>query len=208
MRIGLIGSGQIGSTIARLAVAHGHEVVLSNSRGPETLRELVDDLGLLASAGTATDAATQGELVVVTIPFKSYLSVPVAPLAGKVVVDTNNYYPERDGQFAELDDGRMSSSELLAAHLPESRVVKAFNTIYFEHLAAQGQSPGSANRRALPIAGDDTDAKRVVAGLIDAFGFDAIDAGPLSEGRRFQPGAPAYNVRMDVVELRTALAAA
>lgn len=208
MRIGLIGSGHIGGTIARLAVDHGHEVVLSNSRGPDTLSDLVADLGPLASAATATDAAAQGELVVVTIPLKSYRSVPVAPLAGKVVVDTNNYYPERDSRIAELDEARTTSSELLAAHLPDARVVKAFNTIYFEHLATQGQPPGTPNRRALPIAGDDADAKHVVAKLIEQFGFDAIDAGPLAEGRRFQPGMPAYNVRLNATELRAALAAA
>jgi hypothetical protein len=205
MRIGLIGSGHIGSTIARLAVSHGHEVVLSNSRGPDTLRDLVADLGPRASAATAVDAATQGDLVVVTIPLKSYRSVPIAPLAGKVVADTNNYYPERDDRIAELDDGITSSSELLAAHLAQARVVKAFNTIYYEHLATQGERPGTANRRALPIAGDDADAKRVVSELIDQFGFDVVDAGPLAEGRRFQPGKPAYNVRMDAAELRSAL---
>ena len=133
----MIGSGHIGSTIGRLAVRHGHEVVLSNSRGPETLSDLVADLGRLASAATANDAATCGELVVVTIPLKSYRLVPVAPLAGKVVVDTNNYYPERDGQIPELDEGRTTSSELLAAHLSDARVVKAFNTIHFEHLATR-----------------------------------------------------------------------
>lgn len=143
----------------------------------------------------------------VTIPLKSYRSVPIAPLAGKVVVDTNNYYPERDGQIVELDDGHTTSSELLAAHLPDARVVKAFNTIHFEHLATQGKLSGTPNRRALPIAGDDADAKRVVGELIDQLGFDAIDVGSLAEGRRFQPGTPAYNVRMDAAELRAALTA-
>ena len=206
MRIGLIGSGHIGSTIARLAVSHGHEVVLSNSRGPATLSDLVAELGPLASAATAVDAAARGDLVVVTIPLKSYRSVPVAPLAGKVVADTNNYYPERDDRIAELDDGSTTSSQLLAAHLPESRVVKAFNTIYYEHLATQGVPAGTPGRRALPIAGDDAQAKGAVAELIDQFGFDVVDAGPLAEGRRFQPGGPAYNVRMDADELRAALA--
>ena len=205
MRIGLIGAGRIGSTVARLAVDHGHEVVLSNSRGPETLRELVAGLGARATAATASEAATAGELVVVTIPLRNYPTVPVSPLAGKIVVDTNNYYPDRDGRLAELDDGSATSSELLAAHLPESRVVKAFNTIYFEDLASQGAPAGTSGRRALPIAGDDADAKRVVAGLIDEFGFDVVDVGPLNEGRRFQPGTPAYNVRMDANELAAAL---
>jgi predicted dinucleotide-binding enzyme len=208
MRIGLIGSGRIGSTLARLAVDHGYEVVLSNSRGPATLVELAASLGPLATAGTVEHAGAAGEIVVVTIPLKAYAAVPADLLFGKVVIDTNNYYPDRDGHFAELDDGSTTSSELLAEHLSGSFVIKAFNTIYFEDLATQGQPPGSANRRALPIAGDDSEAKRLVAGVIDDFGFDLVDAGALSEGWRFQPDTPAYNIRMTAEELRTALAKA
>ena len=206
MRIGLIGAGRIGRTVAKLAVDQGHEVVVSNSRGPDTLRDLVAALGPRASAATASDAATQGELIVVTIPLKNYEDVPTTGLAGKTVVDTNNYYPERDGVIAELETDGTTSSELLAAHLPTAHVVKAFNTIYFEHLATQGQTASTPGRRALPIAGDDPDAKRAVAALIDTFGFDVVDAGPLREGRRFQPGTPAYNVRLDADGLRAALA--
>jgi len=205
MRIGLIGAGMIGGTIARLAVDRGHEVVLSNSRGPDTLADLVATLGPHASAADPRGAAAAGDLVVVTIPLKHYRSVPVTELSGKTVVDTNNYYPERDGRVAELDDARTTSSELLAEHLAGARVVKAFNTIYFEHLATQGLPPGAPDRRALPIAGDDADAKHSVAHLIDEFGFDVVDAGPLPEGRRFQPGTPAYNVRLTADQLRTAL---
>jgi len=196
----------IGSTIARLAVDRGHEVVLSNSRGPETLADLVATLGPLASAADPRGAAAAGDLVVVTIPLKHYRSVPVTELSGKTVIDTDNYYPERDGHLSELDDARSTSSELLAEHLTGARVVKAFNTIYFEHLATEGLAPGTPDRRALPIAGDDADAKNSVASLIDEFGFDVVDAGPLAEGRRFQPGTPAYNVRLTADELRTALA--
>jgi len=134
--------------------------------------------------------------------------VPVAELAAKTVIDTNNYYPDRDGVMAELEDGATTSSELLAAHLPGSSVVKAFNTIYFEHLARQGQPAGTAGRRALPIAGDDPEPKQTVAALIDEFGFDVVDAGALAQGRRFQPGTPAYNVRLTAEELRAALAQA
>ncbi len=208
MRIGLIGAGNIGSTLATLAVAHGHEVVLSNSRGPQTLAGLVADLGDRASAGTAAQAAATGDVVVVTIPLKSYRQVPVAELDGKVVIDTNNYYPERDGRIPELDDGSTTSSELLAGHLPGARVVKAFNSIYFKDLGSQGQPAGTPGRRALPIAGDDAAAKSAVTELTDQFGFDVVDAGPLAEGRRFQPGAAAYNRRLDAAELRAALAAA
>jgi len=208
MRIGLIGSGRIGGTVARLAVDSGHEVVLSNSRGPETLTDLVASLGPHASAATASDAAAGADLAVVTIPLRAYRDVPVAETAGKVVVDTNNYYPDRDGRMDELEGSATTSSELLAAHLPDAKIVKAFNTIYFEDLATQGQPAGTPGRRALPIAGDDADAKRVVAELIDGFGFDVEDAGPLKEGRRFQPGTPAYNVRLDATALRAALAKA
>jgi predicted dinucleotide-binding enzyme len=207
MRIGLIGAGHIGSTLAKLAVDNGHEVVISNSRGPETLTDLVDELGDSARAGTAAEAATDGDVVVVTIPLKSYRQVPVDELAGKTVIDTNNYYPQRDGQIAELDDGTTTSSQLLAEHLPASRIVKAFNNIRYADLGGQGQSAGTPGRRALPLAGDDEASKKVVSDLIDEFGFDAVDAGRLAEGRRYQPDTPAYGTRLDADELRTALAA-
>ena len=197
----------IGGTIARLAVDHGHEVTLSNSRGSDTLADLVATLGPRAAAADPAGAANGADLVVVTIPVKAIPSVPVEELAGKTVIDTGNYYPERDGQIPELDDGRTSSSELLAAHLPGANVVKAFNTTYYEELASGGAPAGSPDRRAIPIAGDDAEAKKVVAALIDQFGFDAVDAGPLTEGRRFQPGTPPYGERLSAEQLRTALAA-
>ena len=190
--IGLIGSGHIGSTVARLAVEAGHDVVLSNSRGPETLTELVDELGPHARAATPAEAAAAGELVVVTIPLKAYRQVPVEPLRGKVVIDTNNYYPQRDGQIAELDAGTTTSSELLQAHLPDSHVVKAFNNIFFGHLASLQRPTGDPERSALAIAGDDQAAKRTVTEFLDSIGYDAYDAGPLAEGWRFQPDTPAY----------------
>ena len=206
MRIGFVGAGNIGSTLARLAVDHGHQVVLSNSRGPDTLSDLVAALGANGSAATSAAAAAAADLVVVTIPFRNYRQVPRPETAGKTVIDTNNYYPQRDGQFAELDDDSTTSSELLAAHLPESHVVKAFNNIYFKDLASQGQPAGSAGRRALPIAGDDEAAKAQVAGLVEQFGFDVVDVGPLREGRRFQRDEPAYVTRYDEAGLREALA--
>lgn len=207
MRIGLIGSGNIGGTVARLAVAAGHEVIVSNSRGPETLSDLVASLGDTATAGTAEQAAAAGDIVVVSIPLKAYRDVPVAPLAGKVVVDAENYYPQRDGQIPQLDDGSSTSSELLAAQLVGARVVKAFNSIMARDLGSQGQPAGTPDRRAIAIAGDDADAKATVTALLDAFGFDAVDAGPLAEGRRFQPGTRAYITRLTVDELRQSLAA-
>nr|WP_218859411.1 NADPH-dependent F420 reductase [Petropleomorpha daqingensis] len=190
--IGLIGSGHIGSTLARLAVAAGHDVVLSNSRGPETLTELVDELGPHARAATAAEAAAAGELVVVTVPLKAYRAVPVEPLRGKVVIDTNNYYPQRDGQIAELDDESTTTSELLQAHLPESHVVKAFNNIFFKQLGSLQRPADDPSRSALPIAGDDEAAKRTVAEFLDSLGYDAYDAGPLTEGWRFQRDTAAY----------------
>src|ERR1700682_4831121 len=147
--IGLIGAGHIGSQIARLAVAHGYSVVISNSRGPETLATLVAELGPAARAATAVDAAKAGDIVVVTVPLKNYRDVPVAPLAGKIVIDTNNYYPQRDGHLPELDNEPTTTSELLQAHLPTSRVVKAFNHIYAGQIATDGQPAGSKHRRAL-----------------------------------------------------------
>ncbi|MGZ4446818.1 MAG: NADPH-dependent F420 reductase [Nocardioides sp.] len=190
--IGLIGAGNIGSTVARLAVNAGHDVVLSNSRGPETLADLVAELGDHARAATAAEAAAAGDVVVVTIPLKSYRDVPVEPLRGKVVIDTNNYYPQRDGEIAELEDESTTTAELLQAHLPESHVVKTFNNIYFEHLRSLARPAGSPDRSALAIAGDDEGAKKTVTDLLDDLGYDTVDAGPLAEGWRFQRDTAAY----------------
>jgi 8-hydroxy-5-deazaflavin:NADPH oxidoreductase len=207
--IGLIGAGHIGSQLARLALANGYDVVISNSRGPDTLGDLVDELGPRAQAATTTEAAAAGDVGVVTIPFKNYRRVPVAPLAGKVVIDTNNYYPQRDGQFPELDDDTTTSAELLQAHLPSSKVVKAFNNIVAAQLTTDGTPAGTPNRRALPIAGDDVDAKKTVARLLDQFGFDALDVGPLAEGWRFQRDTAAYVAgRQNLAELQANLAVA
>jgi 8-hydroxy-5-deazaflavin:NADPH oxidoreductase len=206
--IGFIGAGHIGSQVARLAVARGHAVVMSNSRGPDTLAALVAELGPNARAATAAEAGQAGDIVVVTVPLKNYRDVPVAPLAGKIVIDTNNYYPQRDGHIPELDDESTTTSELLQAHLPSSKVVKAFNHIYAEQLTTDGKAAGSPNRRALVIAGDDAAAKAVVTRLLDEFGFDTVDAGPLKEGWRIQRDTPGYGPRRTAEELRQDLAAA
>jgi len=208
MTIGLIGAGHIGSQVARLAVTAGHDVVLSNSRGPETLAGLLKELGPQARAGTTEDAAKAGDLVVVTVPLKNYREVPVAPLAGKVVIDTNNYYPQRDGHIPELDDESTTTAELLQEHLPTSKVVKAFNHIQAAHLTTDGLPAGSPNRRALVIAGDDAQAKATVTTLLDQFGFDVVDAGPLREGWRIQRDTPGYGPRRNAEELRHDLAIA
>jgi len=204
--IGFIGAGHIGGTLARLAVAAGHDVVVSNSRGPQTLVDLVTELGDSARAGTALEAAESGDIVVVTIPLRNYRETPVGPLAGKVVLDTNNYYPQRDGQLPELDSGEATSSELLQAHLPGSKVVKAFNHINSADLGSHGTPPGTAGRRALAIAGDDAEAKSRVTRFIDHLGYNVVDAGPLAESWRIQPDTPGYNVRLDTSGLERALA--
>jgi predicted dinucleotide-binding enzyme len=206
--IGFIGSGHIGSQLARLAVKNGYDVVMSNSRGPETLAGLIKELGPKARAATSEEAAKAGDMVVVSVPLKNYRSVPVDPLVGKVVVDTNNYYPQRDGHMRELDDESTTTAELLQGHLPKSKVVKAFNHIYAADLTAHGLPKGTAGRRALVIAGNDPEAKANVTRLIDQFGFDVVDAGPLAEGWRIQRDTPGYGPRRMAEELRRDLAAA
>jgi 8-hydroxy-5-deazaflavin:NADPH oxidoreductase len=217
--VGLIGSGHIGGTVARLAIAAGYDVVLSNSRGPETLKDLVEELGPRASAATPAEAGQAGDLVVVTVPLGAYRSVPVEPLAGKVVIDTNNYYPQRDGNIAALDDESTTVSELLQAHLPGAKVVKAFNNIYFKHLLELARPAGATDRSTLAIAGDDADAKATVTAFLDRIGYDALDVGPLAEGWRYQRDTAAYGglyfgpdgesaAPVDAATLRAALAAA
>jgi predicted dinucleotide-binding enzyme len=206
--IGLIGAGNIGSQIARAATANGYNVVISNSRGPETLAELVSELGPRARADTVEEAASAGDLVVIAIPLKAIGDVPREPLGGKTVIDTNNYYPPRDGNIAMLDDGSTTSSELLQGRLPGANVVKAFNHIHARQITSDAKPPGTRDRRALAIAGDDASAKAKVAELIDGFGFDVVDIGPLAESWRIQPGTPAYVQRTNAEELIAALAAA
>jgi predicted dinucleotide-binding enzyme len=190
--VGFIGSGRIGSTVARLAVGAGHNVVLSNSRGPETLADLVAELGPLAHAATSEEAAAAGDIVVITIPVKAYFGLPAAALAGKIVMDTGNYYSERDGQVPELANGSLTSSELLARELPGASVVKVFNNIFFKHLESLCRPGGGADCSYLPIAGDSASAKAVVTEFLDSIGYKTVDVGPLAEGWRFQPGQPAY----------------
>ncbi|TNC49056.1 NADPH-dependent F420 reductase [Mumia zhuanghuii] len=199
--IGLIGSGHIGSQLSRVAIAQGYDVVLSNSRGPETLSELVAELGPQARAGTPKEAAEAADLAVVTTPLAAIPTIPVEPLAGKVVIDTNNYYPQRDGQIPELDDESTTVSEVLQRHLPDSKVVKAFNHIAWMHILEDAKPSGTEGRRALAIAGDDAEAKETVAAFIDRAGFDVVDLGPLSEGWRTQRDTPAYVAPFTAEEL-------
>ncbi|WP_341940239.1 NADPH-dependent F420 reductase [Microbacterium sp. LWH10-1.2] len=206
--LGIIGAGHIGSQIARVAVAHGYDVVIANSRGPETLADLVADLGPRAKAGTAVEAGEAGDAVVVTVPLRAIDQIPVEPLAGKIVLDTNNYYFERDGRIEALDKGETTTSEIVQRHLPTSRVVKAFNHIFAADITSDGAPAGSENRRALAVAGDDAEAVAFVTRFYDEIGFDAVNVGPLSESWRVERDRPAYVVRQNADELRANLAIA
>lgn len=206
MRIGIIGAGFIGRALATLAVRNGHDAMISNSRSPITLTSTAAAIG--CGLGTAEDAAKFGEVVVVSVPLFAYRALPVAALAGKIVIDTCNYYPQRDGAFPELDSNATTTSELLAAELRGARVVKAFNAILQRDLPGTGSPAGTPNRRALPIAGDDPQAKDVVAGLLDQFGFDVVDAGTLAESWRFERAMPAYCIPLNRAELAARLAGA
>jgi 8-hydroxy-5-deazaflavin:NADPH oxidoreductase len=190
--IGFIGSGMIGGTVARLSLAAGHRVVMSNSRGPETLQDLVAELGPLATAATCAQAAEAGDLVVVSIPVRAVGDVPAKPLAGKPVLDTGNYYPQRDGQIEVLDNGALTSSGLLQRYLPDAHVVKVFNNIYYKHLESLTRPSGASDRTALPIAGDDAAAKAAVTAYLDSIGYDAVDGETLADSWRQEPNTPVY----------------
>lgn len=209
MRIGIIGAGNIGGTLTRRLTALGHTVSVANSRGPETLKDLARETG--AKPVTVTEAARAGELVIVTIPMKNLSQLPRNLFQGTfenvVVVDTNNYYPrQRDGRIQAIEGG-----------LPESRyveqqlgrpVIKAFNNIYAEHLMKLGKPAGTKGRVALPVAGDDENAKSLVMKIVDELGFDPVDTGGLDESWRQQPGTPVYTTDHDSEGVRRALAEA
>jgi hypothetical protein len=217
--IGFIGSGMIGGTVARLSLAAGHRVIMSNSRGPETLQDLVAGLGPLAICATCAQAAEAGDLVVVSIPVKAIGDVPAKPLAGKPVLDTGNYYPQRDGQIEVLDNGALTSSGLLQRYLPDAHAVKVFNNIYYKHLESLTRPSGAPDRTALPIAGDDAAAKAAVTAYLDSIGYDAVDGGTLADSWHQEPGSPVYGAPYgpfssetgrpaDAATIRAALAAA
>ena len=206
--IGIIGAGRIGSQVARAAIAHGYDVVISNSRGPETLGDLVAELGPKATAATPAEAGAAGDFVVVTVPLKAYQSIPVEPLAGKVVIDTNNYYFERDGHIESLDSKQATVSGLLQQHLPTSRVAKGFNHIGSADITTDGTPVGTENRRALATASDFDDAAQLVTDLYDEFGFDTVNIGPLSDSWRVERDRPAYGIRQNARELAENLAKA
>jgi predicted dinucleotide-binding enzyme len=206
--IGIIGSGHVGSNLAKAAIAHGYDVVLSSSQGPDTLAGLVKELGPNARAATPGEAAAAGDFAIVAIPFTAIDQVPVAPLAGKVVIATINYFPQRDGHVAELDNGTATVPGLLQAHLPASKVVRAFSMINAGEMSGDGHPEGDPGRRALALAGDDPAARQLVANLYNEFGFDAVDIGGLDESWRVDVGQPAFVVRQNVAELKANVAMA
>jgi 8-hydroxy-5-deazaflavin:NADPH oxidoreductase len=208
MNIGIIGTGKIGGTLAEKLAAAGHRVGIANAHGPRSLEERARSLGRNVCAMSVDEAARHGDVVIVSIPFGSYRTVPPEPLQGKIVVDTENYYPERDGRFPELDDDTTTSTEMVREHLKGARLVKAFNAVRWTVLKDEGEPRGAVGRLAMPLAGNDPDAKRTVAGLIDEIGFDPVDVGDLAHGgRRIQPGAPVYVAHMSAEEMRRRLAA-
>ena len=208
MKIGIIGAGHIGGTLTRRLRALDHDVAVANSRGPETLADIAAETG--AKAVSVREAAAGQDLVIVTVPEKSIPALPkdlfAKTPAATVVVDTGNYYPERDGRIDAIESGT-PESRWVAEHLGRP-VVKAFNNIYSEHLMNSGRPTGTPGRIALPIAGDEAAAKAVVVRLIDSLGFDAVDGGGLDESWRQQPGTPVYGKDFDADGVRRALAAA
>ncbi|WAB84421.1 NAD(P)-binding domain-containing protein [Microcella daejeonensis] len=215
--IGIIGSGNIGSQLARAFAHAGHDITIANSRGPETLEELVGEInaatashggGGTVTAGTVEQAAQAGDTVVVTIPLKAVPSIPAPLLAGRTVIDTNNYYPQRDGQIAELDDESLTTAEYVARHFSGATVVKAFNHIPSDDITGQAQPSGTENRRALTVHADDESAKGLVSSLIDEIGFDPYDGGTLADSWRIQRDTPAYGPRFTAAELEAKLAEA
>jgi predicted dinucleotide-binding enzyme len=208
MNIGIIGSGNIGGTTARLFAAAGHDVVIANSRGPDTLAGLVAEVGGGLRAGTVDEAARHGDVVLVAIPMKAVEDLPPDPFAGRIVIDANNYYPGRDGNYESLDTDATTSTEMLGAHLPGARVVKAFNTMNSRVLASGGRPDAPPeDRLAIFLAGDDAEAKQVAAGLIEEIGFAPVDTGGLADGgRRQQPGTPVYGADLTGAQAAGALA--
>jgi 8-hydroxy-5-deazaflavin:NADPH oxidoreductase len=207
MNIGIVGAGNIGATAARLFTKAGHDVRIANSRGPQTLNDLVGQIGPHARAATPEDAVAFGDIVLLAIPWVAKEEViPVAgPYDGKIVIDAMNPYTE---DFEIEDLGDRTSSEITRTLVPGARLVKAFNTIYYRRLASEGKPRGAEGRLAIPVASDDAGAKAIVMQLIDEVGFDAVDSGNLHDGGRQQPGTPVYNQPFDASAARAALARA
>lgn len=207
MRIGMIGAGFMGRAVAQRALDAGHEVMISNSRGPQTLTSLVSGV-VGCQTGTVEQAIAFGDLVLIAIPFSKIQTLPAALLEGKIVMDANNYYPERDGQIAALDTHQTTTSSMLAAHLAGAKVVKAFNAILARDIDEHARPASATDRRALPIAGDDAQAKAVVSQFINEIGFEVVDTGTLADSWRFERAKPCYCISLQTEELKKAIAAA
>lgn len=191
--IGIIGSGLVGKAIAHLAIAAGYQVVLSNSRGPESLSKLVEALGPSARAGTIEDAITSGDIVSLAVPLASFENLPGDKFAGKIVIDQTNYYPGMGGfRRDDLDSGALTSSELMQRHLRGAKLVKGLHNLSWIHMQSNARPKGDAARTTLPIAGDDAAAKEAVKRFIEAIGYDVVDAGSLADSWRVEPGTPIY----------------
>jgi predicted dinucleotide-binding enzyme len=206
MKIGIIGAGHVGGTLTRRLTALGHDVTVANSRGPQSLAEFAGETG--ATAGTIETAAKNADVVMLAVPLRAVPTLPADAFRGRLVVDAGNYYPRRDGDIAEIADRSLSSSRWTAELLPDTRVVKAFNTMQADHLFQGGRPAGDNARLALPVAADDADAKRVVMTIVDEMGFDPVDAGTLDESWRQQPDTPVYLADRDAAGVRGALDAA
>jgi 8-hydroxy-5-deazaflavin:NADPH oxidoreductase len=188
--LGVIGSGNIGSTVSWLAGEAGLDVVMANSRGPESLADKVRDLRVRAA--TVEEAVQAADWVLVAIPLGRYLELPVEPFVGKTVLDTMNYYPHRDGRIERLDREQVVTAQLLQERLPAAHTVKAFNNISARNIVSLARPADAPDRSALPIAGDDAEAKVSATELIQLLGYDVVDVGPLRESWRFEPETPAY----------------
>ena len=206
--IGVIGAGRIGRYFSLTAIAHGYEIVIANRRGPDTLSEVVQELGPKARAASVTEAAVAGDFVLLAIPLPATLELPPEPFAGKVVLTASNYLVERDGHVPEVDSGRLTVPQYEQAHLPTSKVVRVFNIIDHRQILSDGTPQGTPNRRALAYAGDDPEARKLAADLYNELGFEPVDAGGLADAWRLDLGQPAFIVRQNAEELRANIAAA